>query len=505
MATGRYVTDLDQGDVLGPVEYTMSKFVVREYCHANELHQACFQNDATDRAADARPPRQAAAVQASPAPPARARPRASTTSTTRRSTRRFRSDVPLRVKGTVTERYEKKGRAVRRDADRPRHCGAADDEPPAGHVSRHVILAHGCTSRGRRRQAQPKPADRATSEREFVASGSPVPPRRRGSMTRERMRWYVDIQETVQEDTGRIVTQPPTIHDDDAYAKKQGLPGIIADGMISTNWILSLLVDVFGPEAASKGRLRTKYIAPIYEDQVVIACAQGPRRVDDDDAGDTVYELEVWCEDDNGQEAHRRRSGRPFAAALGRRSDHVERSFRRPRARPVARVRGPGGDADPRRPRRGRDQGRGAGPRRRGAPLRHHARTCWSGTRACSPSFLALNRNKRSIAIDLASPAGRRAVLRMVEGLRRRRAQLPARRDEEVRARATTTCARCVPTSSSASSTSYGQTGPLVAHRRQRPRAAGAQRPHEHHRRGRTGRRCAAARRSSTCTRASRS
>ena len=92
-------------------------------------------------------------------------------------------------------------------------------------------------------------------------------------MTRERMRWYVDIQETVQQDTGRIVTQPPTIHDDDAYAKKQGLPGIIADGMVSTNWILGLLVDVFGPEAASKGRLRTKYIAPIYEDQVVVACA----------------------------------------------------------------------------------------------------------------------------------------------------------------------------------------------------------------------------------------
>ena len=88
-------------------------------------------------------------------------------------------------------------------------------------------------------------------------------------MTRERMRWYVDIQETVQADTGRIVTQPPTIHDDDAYAKKNGLPGIIADGMISTNWILGLMVDTFGPEAAGKGRLRTKYVAPVYEDQVI--------------------------------------------------------------------------------------------------------------------------------------------------------------------------------------------------------------------------------------------
>ena len=119
-------------------------------------------------------------------------------------------------------------------------------------------------------------------------------------MTRERMRWYVDIQETVQADTGRIVTQPPTIHDDDAYARKQGLPGIISDGMVSTNWILGLLIDVFGPEAGGKGRLRTKYIAPIYEDDVVIACGR-VTSVHDDAQGETVYQLEVWCEDDAGK------------------------------------------------------------------------------------------------------------------------------------------------------------------------------------------------------------
>ncbi len=43
MAIGGVVTDLDKGDVLGPVEYTLSPFVVREYCHAVELHQPCFQ------------------------------------------------------------------------------------------------------------------------------------------------------------------------------------------------------------------------------------------------------------------------------------------------------------------------------------------------------------------------------------------------------------------------------------------------------------------------------
>ena len=59
------------------------------------------------------------------------------------------------------------------------------------------------------------------------------------------------------------------------------------------------LVDVFGPEAAGKGRLRTKYIAPIHEDQIVIACARVRGRREDGDRA-TVYELDLWCEDDRG-------------------------------------------------------------------------------------------------------------------------------------------------------------------------------------------------------------
>ena len=43
MATGRYTSDLVEGDEPGPVEYTMSRFIAREYGHANELHQPCFQ------------------------------------------------------------------------------------------------------------------------------------------------------------------------------------------------------------------------------------------------------------------------------------------------------------------------------------------------------------------------------------------------------------------------------------------------------------------------------
>ena len=43
MSIGGYVSDLDVGDVLGPVEYAISPFMAREYCHANELHHEAFQ------------------------------------------------------------------------------------------------------------------------------------------------------------------------------------------------------------------------------------------------------------------------------------------------------------------------------------------------------------------------------------------------------------------------------------------------------------------------------
>jgi acyl dehydratase len=116
-------------------------------------------------------------------------------------------------------------------------------------------------------------------------------------MTRERMRWYVDAQPTIAADDGRIHTQDPTIHDDDEYARSQGLPGIIADGMVSTNWLMGLLIDIFGRDVARRSRLRTKYIAPIHENQVVVTCAR-VTSVTEDGHGSASIMLDVWCEDD---------------------------------------------------------------------------------------------------------------------------------------------------------------------------------------------------------------
>lgn len=119
-------------------------------------------------------------------------------------------------------------------------------------------------------------------------------------MTRERMRWYVDLLPTVEADDGRVHQDVPTIHDDDEFARSQGLPGIIADGMLSTNWLLSLLMDAFGEDALAPGALRTRYIAPVFEDVVVTAIARVTDVVDEGD-GRLRYALEVWCEDADGK------------------------------------------------------------------------------------------------------------------------------------------------------------------------------------------------------------
>jgi 3-hydroxybutyryl-CoA dehydratase len=122
-----------------------------------------------------------------------------------------------------------------------------------------------------------------------------APPR---SMHRERMRWYVDGLFTALANDGKVHTEE-NIHTDDEYARSQGLPGIIADGMISTNWIFGFLLNTFGEDYLKKGSLRTKYIKPILEDRPVIS---GLRVKQIESSGaETHYTLEVWCEDQEGK------------------------------------------------------------------------------------------------------------------------------------------------------------------------------------------------------------
>ncbi|WP_439499399.1 hypothetical protein [Bosea sp. (in: a-proteobacteria)] len=110
MAIGRYVTDLDTGDVLGPVEYEISPFQVREYCHSVEMHQEYFQGTENQIAPPTLVHLEKLRLYRHACPAG--------TGPTARIHYEFDGDfhafvpagVPLRVTGTVADRSQKRGR-----------------------------------------------------------------------------------------------------------------------------------------------------------------------------------------------------------------------------------------------------------------------------------------------------------------------------------------------------------------------------------------------------------
>lgn len=120
------------------------------------------------------------------------------------------------------------------------------------------------------------------------------------AMTRERMRWYCDALETTAAGDGRFRVAGPTIHNDDDYAHAQGLPGLIADGMISTNWISGLLMRAYGLRYLAAGELRTRFVRPIYEDEIIHTRAEVVAVVDAVDG--RRLSLDVRCVTDRGED-----------------------------------------------------------------------------------------------------------------------------------------------------------------------------------------------------------
>ncbi|HKH32848.1 MAG TPA: MaoC family dehydratase [Beijerinckiaceae bacterium] len=115
-------------------------------------------------------------------------------------------------------------------------------------------------------------------------------------MTAERIEWYDSAM--LSAGKGELSQVGVNIHTDDEYAKAQGLPAIIADGMIMTNWCSSMMIQHFGMDYLEHGELRTKFIKPVYLGQTVHV--RGRVLSADRSDGGVFYALDVWCEDENG-------------------------------------------------------------------------------------------------------------------------------------------------------------------------------------------------------------
>jgi acyl dehydratase len=119
------------------------------------------------------------------------------------------------------------------------------------------------------------------------------------TMSAERMRWYADALHTVEAGSGQPLVAPPNIHTDDEIARANGLPARVADGMVSTNWISTLLAETFGQCYLAGGSLRTRYVRPIFVDErieVVVRISEGESPSD----GDSRVVAEVSCVKSDG-------------------------------------------------------------------------------------------------------------------------------------------------------------------------------------------------------------
>jgi C4-type Zn-finger protein len=117
------------------------------------------------------------------------------------------------------------------------------------------------------------------------------------TVTAERQQWYGDGLFTAG--TGVLTRVGVNIHTDDEYAKSQHLPGAIADGMQSTNWITSMLIDHFGEAFLTDSKLRTTYIKPTFVGSKITPAAE-VTEVEALESGATRVTLDVYCKDAEG-------------------------------------------------------------------------------------------------------------------------------------------------------------------------------------------------------------
>jgi 3-hydroxybutyryl-CoA dehydratase len=116
-------------------------------------------------------------------------------------------------------------------------------------------------------------------------------------ITEERLRWYGDAVISVVAGEPRSIGS--NIHTDESYAREQGLETVIADGMIVTNWLSSLLTELFGEAYLCGGELRTKYIKPVPIGSRIRPVVQVTGQSESGD-GQVSYALDVWIEDPDG-------------------------------------------------------------------------------------------------------------------------------------------------------------------------------------------------------------
>ncbi|MBI4580580.1 MAG: MaoC family dehydratase [Planctomycetes bacterium] len=89
------------------------------------------------------------------------------------------------------------------------------------------------------------------------------------------------------------------IHTSQEFARRNALPAPVPDGMVTGNWISSLMLLHFGHAYARGGTLDVKFIKPTFEGDELTVRARLAERVAE--SGATRLRFDVWCERPEGQ------------------------------------------------------------------------------------------------------------------------------------------------------------------------------------------------------------
>jgi len=110
-------------------------------------------------------------------------------------------------------------------------------------------------------------------------------------MTPERMAVFSDMEHSTC--AGHFQLAPPNIHNDLEFAKSEGFPNLVADGLITTYWVEATMRDLFGVGYYKGGKLMTKYIRPVYVDDEITIKLVLKEKVPEGNA--IRFDLEINC------------------------------------------------------------------------------------------------------------------------------------------------------------------------------------------------------------------
>lgn len=120
-----------------------------------------------------------------------------------------------------------------------------------------------------------------------IEPGYELPPLHKGIMTQAKMNAYARVEGEV------------SIHTDEELAKRVGLPGTIAAGMMLVDYLSEMLTDFFGAGWVQGGKIAVSFILPVRAGDEVTAKGVVREKLSEGPA--TRLILDVWCENQRGE------------------------------------------------------------------------------------------------------------------------------------------------------------------------------------------------------------